>query len=881
MLQFASLFPQFSLQQYYCWLIAIENIWLILKEQEEIGKFGYSDITYEEACTIEKHSNVKEISIIKDLGNYKNITRTDAFYVFPTIVGCDENAINNLIKNNLVDGRLPENSNEVVVDTNNNFDKIGDTLVQTLESGETKEYTVVGKINNYYYGFFNSNEAITLLNRNDLQPDDRVTITIISNNIKEIYNDYFDIYYQLGSYRNNQGSTLDEMVRYNKTLLEYANVLDYTSDFQKNIYALEGVFVGIIVVSSMIFIYSVINISVIERKRYFGILKSVGTTTSQMKRSIRIELLIILIVTIPLGILIGIGLDCLLITLINNMLPELTTSYSTIFNFLEANEEMNVAIPMSTIGISILIIIITVYVSSILPIKKVSRLQAISLIKQNKEKVRIKKTQKMHRENLDGKHIESKLAFKNIERYKARYSAIIMSLIISIALIIVSNYYIVNITANTYDPGYNYEIGIMYDESKHDNLIEKIIDDIQEAGIADKLISNSFTGYTMVIDEKDISDEEKEAGNKLYGEENPMYPHFELHFASDEYDYNDVLELYTRPMSILTLNEDAYNKYLQEIGVDKLEKNECIFVDYINEKTKYYDNIKLTNYNEGDEILLTNLSLNIGDDVDEFLEEDVVPLKIKKITDKIPQGLSTQEYGPVIIGTEDTIEYIQEYRFGESNNDYEVKYEYIFLQVSDIDSANQFLENIKEKYSLNDYDEDDLNNRDNDNSIRGHELTSQDEIDTVMLLRNIFIYSFIVIITLIGILNMYNAINTNLETRKREVVSLITIGMEGKQINKMLFIENAICGVLALILGIAFGLFASYIVYFISIDYSWYAFEIPWLSLIISAIGIILVTVISTMYLKKKIFADNLVEVLKREESWQAVGDRPQLLVVK
>ena len=205
MLQFASLFPQFSLQQYYCWLIAIENIWLILKEQEEIGKFGYSDITYEEACTIEKHSNVKEISIIKDLGNYKNITRTDAFYVFPTIVGCDENAINNLIKNNLVDGRLPENSNEVVVDTNNNFDKIGDTLVQTLESGETKEYTVVGKINNYYYGFFNSNEAITLLNRNDLQPDDRVTITIISNNIKEIYNDYFDIYYQLGSYRNNQG----------------------------------------------------------------------------------------------------------------------------------------------------------------------------------------------------------------------------------------------------------------------------------------------------------------------------------------------------------------------------------------------------------------------------------------------------------------------------------------------------------------------------------------------------------------------------------------------------------------------------------------------------------------------------------------------------
>ena len=40
---------------------------------------------------------------------------------------------------------------------------------------------------------------------------------------------------------------------------------------------------------------------------------------------------------------------------------------------------------------------------------------------------------------------------------------------------------------------------------------------------------------------------------------------------------------------------------------------------------------------------------------------------------------------------------------------------------------------------------------------------------------------------------MYNAINTSLETRKREIVRLITIGMEEKQINKMLFAENGIC----------------------------------------------------------------------------------------
>ena len=90
--------------------------------------------------------------------------------------------------------------------------------------------------------------------------------------------------------------------------------------------------------------------------------------------------------------------------------------------------------------------------------------------------------------------------------------------------------------------------------------------------------------------------------------------------------------------------------------------------------------------------------------------------------------------------------------------------------------------------------------------------------------------------------------------------------MEKKQINKMLLIENAICGVLALALGIVIGLSVSYMVYLTRIDYNWYSFEIPWLSIVISIVGIVIVTFISTIYLKKKIFSENLIEVLKQEE---------------
>ena len=200
-----------------------------------------------------------------------------------------------------------------------------------------------------YNNLFESNQAITFLDRDELEPDNKVNITVLSNNVNEIYSDYYDIYYQLGSYRNEHGSALNDMVQYNKTLLEYENVLDYTSDFQKSIYTVEGVFIGIIVICLIIFIYSIINISVIERKKYFGILKSIGSTSKQMRRSVRVELLIILLITIPLGILIGIGIDFLIITILNHFLPEIASSYSSILSVFQSGEEFTFAIPMSTI----------------------------------------------------------------------------------------------------------------------------------------------------------------------------------------------------------------------------------------------------------------------------------------------------------------------------------------------------------------------------------------------------------------------------------------------------------------------------------------------------------------------------------------------------
>ena len=800
---------------------------------------SYNGITYEEACTIEKHSNVKEISVMREMGSAKSIN--EGRNLKYTIIGFDKNAMKNLINNNLMQGRLPENSTEVICQ--NGVYKIGDKLIQTLENGENKEYTVVGTI--LYSDFIDSFQVITLLDRAELKNSDIVNITVLSNNIKQIYDDYFDIYYQLSSYRNQNGSSLEDMTRYNENLLEYEGVLDYVSNFQKGIYTVEGIFIGIVVISSMIFIYSVVNISIIERKKYFGILKSIGTTSKQMRRSIRAELFIILLSVIPLGVLIGIGLDSLLITVVNNIFPDLSTSNDGILRIFQVKEEMNVAIPLSTLGLSIIIIVLATYLSSIVPIKKISSLQAINLIKQNREYVYIKK--RKHKEKSKEKNIEKKLAFKNIERYKSRYTAIIMSLVISIALIIVSNYYITNIVENAYRAEYNYEISLNYRIDKYGDLAEKIIDDIQEAKIADKIILNYTTTKSLLVPIEKISDEEKELGKKIYGGDYKLYPHFRALYTED---YTEVLNVSCLQIDVVELNDDALNNYFKRIGIDKLEDDECILVDYSNIKTKYYNSIKFTNYKDGDFLTIGNGSYDI-------LEKNT-NIKVKKVTNLLPSNLPSRISNTLIIVNRGVANKIYDRINGLEENEREFNADSIALWVKDTEEADVLVQQLREKYNLT------SEPAESEEFIEERSYEGNEDAIKLNLLINIFIYSFIGIITLVGIINMYNTINSSLETKKREIVRLVTIGMEEKQINKMIFLENAICCVLALILGIAIGLLTSYVLYFLNIDFTWYAFEIPWVSVIVSTLGIAIVTIISTIYLKKKIFVDDLMEVLRR-----------------
>src|SRR5699024_555790 len=148
------------------------------------------NVPYRDVEVIEKSENVKQISIVKDLGISEE-SYSEWFTDLLHIKEYDENALKNLeIK--LKKGRLPQNTKEIIVNEDMTFE-VGDTIDTTINN-KKYSYQIVGLIENTDFDEFEAttltkvNGAITLLNKDNINENDLVSVSIISNDISKIYN---------------------------------------------------------------------------------------------------------------------------------------------------------------------------------------------------------------------------------------------------------------------------------------------------------------------------------------------------------------------------------------------------------------------------------------------------------------------------------------------------------------------------------------------------------------------------------------------------------------------------------------------------------------------------------------------------------------------
>lgn len=821
----------------------------------EIGYDGawdayFKEVKTEDIGTIKNDKRFSDIMIMSKVGMAENKYSNDEFLY---VKAYDSNALENM-KIKLIEGRLPENENEIVLsktffDGKENEPKIGDTITldigkrmsdgyelisQEKEENEifvkekTVTYLVCGKIDrpDFETGTDNYTAGVTLLKDERLITSETVDVGVISKKAKNIYKDTEEIADKLGLYEISKINTKVYNIKYNTYVLAYKGVNNNTG-FNEMLYTVCGILIAVIMVGSILVIYNSFAISVSERKKQFGMLSSVGATKKQIKKSVICEGAILGIIGIPVGILSGIGGIGITLNVVNSLLKPMIREEAV-------NWSLQLVVSWQAVLIAVLLIALTIYLSVVIPAKRASKISPIEAIRGNKE-IQIK-GKKLRTPKFINKIFgaQGEMALKNLKRSRKKYRTTVISLMISIVLFIsVSGFvgYMYGGFDAMYDSvDYDYSIGIYKNYSEESKLAtEKAKSQIENSKNIDKLTIYDSV-YANSIIPKNKLDSKME---KVMEEKNSIKDYIS--------DYEDTYHI---GINIISLNDKQMKEYLGKVGVDKLEDNEAILINYVNLlKTSQIEG-DVTNYKENEmfEVETYGIENNGNNEITFGENSNKVQYKLAKVTDKMPFGIRNTDYLKLILVVNENAmnnlgDDIYTRMIFTAKNETELKEELDNLK-KDMGNISLNIQNVKE------------------------EIQSQRNLKLII---NIFLYGFIALISAIGIANIFNTISTNLNLRRREFAMLKSIGMTDKEFKKMLDLECFFYGTKALLFGLPIGIGICYLINQGFGNLIAFAFTLPWGSIITSIIAVYLVVFVTMLYSSNKIKKENIIDVLRDE----------------
>ena len=402
----------------------------------------------------------------------------------------------------LIEGRLPENKNEIVISDylvsnanekltvgtkiNLNVEKVkvSDKYEDLLEPDGKEEttYTIVGISKQTNEEAENNRAYIAITKLEKVEKQRPYEVTILMNNI-----DYADRF----------GDTLEEIignVSVNDSLLMWQGAETDLTD-KKQIELLGLAIIIVVTCISILLIRNSFRMSILERKKEFGTLSSIGAVTKQIKKSVILEGLIYACISIPTGIILGIGIVFLGINAVNTISMEKGFTLQFVLS------------PISIL-ISAIISLVTIYISCRKPAKDASKVAPMEVIRQNQE-IYVKSSKIKNLKNIEkvnrGK-IEKRLAVKNLKRNRKKYLSATISIVISLVLLVITTTvvnYIFQITNEMYPSKYNVNVSFYSDTDipykEKIETFEKIsqLDNTEEYSI--------YTSFPGKIDNKRIT----------------------------------------------------------------------------------------------------------------------------------------------------------------------------------------------------------------------------------------------------------------------------------------------------------------------------------------------------------------------------------------
>ncbi len=767
------------------------------------------------------NSHVKSMYLSEAFG-YAKVDNINKYKPYAYVVGYTKSAFDNTTLK-LVSGRLPENNKEIIVSVpfkNSAKVKIGDIISLDIGKRVCTDGTILNQSNPYYvegeendlcheyitdtskheYKIVGITERLnynieeysapgyTLITKID-KVSDNINVSLLFKDAK---------YYK--EYINNIANDND-LNKYNITLNDDllrwsgASLSDNTMSM---LYAISGVVISIIILTSVFVIKNSFDIANQEKKKMYGMLSSIGATSKQIKKNVLHEGFILGLIGIPLGIICGIFADYILVIIIN---------YIGKFN----DVKFVFSISIWPIILSIILGAVTIYLSVVRAAKKSSKIAPIEAIRNNNEiKINSKKIKSSKIvDKLFG--VGGDIAYKNLKRNKKRNRTTIISIVISVAVFIsLSSFlsYGFKLT-NQYYQDANYDIQL-YLRDTNEEESKKIINDIIKMDNISRYSINK--SVSMTFDYK-----------KYYNEDVLKY-------------FDGVEDL---PLRIMSVGEDEFERILKENKISDTNFDyKGLLIDkniYYQEDSKNYKEVNLFDLNKFKTVTgsINNKDLNI---------------KILKRIDTLPMGLqNVYSETPTVIVSDKFYDYIvSNYNVNATNS------RSLYIKSTDAEK----LESLIKEYLL-------------DENITNYSLfnieTEAKAQRSLIILVAIFLYGFIIVISLIGVTNIINTISTNMNLRRREFAMLKSIGMTKNEFNKMINLESIMYSTKALIIGIPLGLLGSFAIYKAFANGSDYGFIFPWKAILI-AIFVVYILVSLIMYFAlRKTKSENIIDTIKDE----------------
>lgn len=575
------------------------------------------------------------------------------------------------------------------------------------------------------------------------------------------------------------------------------------------IFSLAVIIIIIVMLASVFVIRNSFAISITEKTSMYGMLASVGATKRQIRRNVLFEGFILGLIGIPLGILLGLGVNAILITILNSVLGDMLNGAKFVF-----------VTPTIPIICAIVLSAVTIFCSSFFIALRASRIPPLVAIRGNKD-IKVKNNKPYRTSKLTKKlfGVGGEIASKSLKRSRKKYRTTVISIVVSVAMFIAVSAFMdygMTYTEHYYGkPDYSYMVSGI--DANQAQTIEKMpeIENYLTVGLQYGYVSADVPvnecGENFLYDNAD--------GTKSFSVEFLEFEHdtFVQICRELKLDYNKVKGGVLVYSQVTPNNGEGGNssKPMKLFGKTAPTK----FIVYGND-----DN--------GNELIAGKL-------------------KVSSVFDEIPKsadsviGEGTIFGQGLIIGEQGVISP----QLGEHGC-----YITLYANTSDHTSLTSRIESMSGTGDSESY----ISIYDSEEIVR--------QFNAVMLIVGIFVYGFIGVISLIGLTNIFNTISTNMQLRSKEFASLKSIGMTKKEFNRMIRLESLMYGIKSLIIGIPLGVLGVFAIFSaFSNGNVPMSFVFPWKAILISIAAVIIVVWLIMKYSISKVNKQNIIETIRND----------------